>query len=91
MIMVDELRVHPNAWGPFRLGSCHLTCVGDLDEAAHLRTADWSPGILVSGSPARAALRPHAAETRCGVAGWRDVRPTTRPASASPSNHLTSY
>ena len=31
MIMVDELRVHPNAWGPFRLGSCHLTCVGDLD------------------------------------------------------------
>ena len=23
--MVDELRVHPNAWGPFRLGSCHMT------------------------------------------------------------------
>jgi hypothetical protein len=31
--MVDELKVHPNAWGPFRGGSCHLTTdgpVGDL-------------------------------------------------------------
>ena len=32
MIMVDELKVHPNAWGPFRKGSCHLTTDGPLDE-----------------------------------------------------------
>ena len=24
--MVDELKVHANAWGPFRRGSAHLTC-----------------------------------------------------------------
>lgn len=24
-VYVDEIRVYPNAWGPFRKGSCHLT------------------------------------------------------------------
>jgi hypothetical protein len=32
MIMVDELVVYPNAWGPFRGGSCHLTTDGSMDE-----------------------------------------------------------
>jgi len=32
MIMVDELVVHPNAWGPFRGGSCHLTTDGSIEE-----------------------------------------------------------
>jgi len=30
--MVDELKVRPNAWGPFRRSSCHLTTDGDLEE-----------------------------------------------------------
>jgi hypothetical protein len=29
-VMVDELVVYPNAWGPFLRGSCHMTC-SDLD------------------------------------------------------------
>jgi len=32
MIMVDELRVWPNARPPFHRGSCHLTTDGSLDE-----------------------------------------------------------
>jgi hypothetical protein len=32
VIMVDELRVHPNAKGIFKKGSCHLTTDGPLDE-----------------------------------------------------------
>lgn len=32
MIMVDELKVWPTAWGPFRAGSCHLTTDGTVDE-----------------------------------------------------------
>lgn len=32
MIMVDEIRVWPHAKHPFRLGSCHLTTDGPLDE-----------------------------------------------------------
>jgi len=32
MIMVDELVVYPNAWGPFRGGSCHLTTDGSMEE-----------------------------------------------------------
>lgn len=32
MIMVDEIKVHANAWGPFRGGSCHLTTDGPIDE-----------------------------------------------------------
>ena len=30
-VYVDELRVYPNAWGPFLKGSCHLTA-DTLDE-----------------------------------------------------------
>lgn len=30
-VMVDELVVWHNAWGPFRNGSCHLTC-DDLEK-----------------------------------------------------------
>jgi hypothetical protein len=30
-VYVDELRVYPNAWGPFLKGSCHLTA-DSLDE-----------------------------------------------------------
>jgi hypothetical protein len=32
MIMVDELLVWPNAWGPFKKGSCHLTTDGPIEE-----------------------------------------------------------
>ena len=32
MIMVDELKVYPNAWGPFRGGSCHLMTDGPIEE-----------------------------------------------------------
>lgn len=32
-VYVDELRVYPNAWGPFRGGSCHLTA--DTIEELH--------------------------------------------------------
>ena len=30
-VYVDELKVYPNAWGPFRKGSCHLLA-DTLDE-----------------------------------------------------------
>lgn len=31
-IFVDELAIYPNAWGPFRSGSCHMFArVGDVD------------------------------------------------------------
>lgn len=30
-VYVDELTVYPNAWGPFKRGSCHLTA-DTLDE-----------------------------------------------------------
>lgn len=33
MIVVDEIKIYPNAWGPFRRGSCHLMVVdGSLGE-----------------------------------------------------------
>lgn len=32
MIMVDELIKYPNRWGPFRMGSCHLTTDGPIEE-----------------------------------------------------------
>ncbi len=32
MVLVDELRVWPNARRPFHLGSCHLTTDGEIDE-----------------------------------------------------------
>lgn len=32
-VRVDELVVYPNAWGPFRAGSCHLTA--DTEEELH--------------------------------------------------------
>lgn len=32
-VYVDELLVYPNAWGPFRKGSCHMTA--DTPEELH--------------------------------------------------------
>lgn len=32
-VRVDELRVWPGAWGPFRRGSCHL--MADTEEELH--------------------------------------------------------
>lgn len=32
MIIVDALIIHPNAWGPFRSGSCHMTSTISEDE-----------------------------------------------------------
>jgi hypothetical protein len=34
-VYVDELRVYPNAWGPFKAGSCHMTA-DSLDELHEL-------------------------------------------------------
>jgi hypothetical protein len=33
-VYVDNLTVYPNAWGPYRKGSCHLTA--DTDEELHV-------------------------------------------------------
>jgi hypothetical protein len=30
--MVDEIKIYPNAWGPFKSGSCHLTTDGPVTE-----------------------------------------------------------
>ncbi len=36
-VYVDELMVHPNAWGPFLNGSCHMTA--DTEEELHTMAA----------------------------------------------------